>query len=362
MPVRRVLIVLLGVSIFGSTSLAEMLTKAKLLELQQAGVTSGALIALIRNEGVGFSVDADTILELKRAGIADDVLQVLLEPKAATKPAAPSATSIYSPAQEAYSAGDYSKAADTLRGILKSTPSDPRAQALLAMACMKARDAVCGEAAHVDLQKNPSPAAAPLRDRVGSVFDDLHEQERVKQVLESALRRFDREGCLKAIRESKLAPQQKATLEAWIDVYSGEYARARETVQGLSSELAAGLTASFAEYEKRATAAQCSLSWRSEDPICPLPKSFLEESVQMDRDIWAAVDSKIPAAIYASQRRTWSSSLAHFETDLVDLLQAAPLTQSAANYLFETSFLTKPYDEAKVGSSGESMGNWRAQR
>ena len=68
--------------LFSSTAAAgqtELLTNAKIIEMTQAGLASEIITLKIRSSSVDFDTSSDGLIELKKAGVKDDVISAMVE-------------------------------------------------------------------------------------------------------------------------------------------------------------------------------------------------------------------------------------------------------------------------------------------
>jgi hypothetical protein len=68
------------------------------MEMVQAGLSEDLIIASLRKENKAFDLSPTEMIRLKKANVSDNVLKVMLDPKAEIKPPAPAATTALPPA------------------------------------------------------------------------------------------------------------------------------------------------------------------------------------------------------------------------------------------------------------------------
>ena len=78
--------VLLTITLFGVQGDEKILTNETVLELIEAGFSPDLIVTMIETSRSDFDVDFETILELKKTEVPDQVLQAMLKAAAAPKP------------------------------------------------------------------------------------------------------------------------------------------------------------------------------------------------------------------------------------------------------------------------------------
>src|SRR5436190_23732374 len=67
---------------------AELLTNSKIMEMTRAGLEPEIILLKIRSSAVSFDISADALIELKKAGVKDDVISAMVEKGRSTPEAA----------------------------------------------------------------------------------------------------------------------------------------------------------------------------------------------------------------------------------------------------------------------------------
>lgn len=79
------ILVLVGVLAFSIAAQNEILTNAIVIEMSKVGLDKQVILQKIRDSKNGFDVSANALIELKKSGVADEVISLMLE-KAAASP------------------------------------------------------------------------------------------------------------------------------------------------------------------------------------------------------------------------------------------------------------------------------------
>jgi hypothetical protein len=163
-------VLLLSTSLFAQVS-TNALSKEKLVALKSAGISDSILIQQIQKDGISFDMDADTTLELKKAGFSNEVLQTLL--KAASKPSAISTPAAESdPIRALYEQKKYAELADYVKARLDRNSDDGRSRVILIVSLLKLRNNDAGLAEFARLKANSHDSFAPKYAlQVQSVLD-----------------------------------------------------------------------------------------------------------------------------------------------------------------------------------------------
>jgi hypothetical protein len=75
---RRFSWIALAVFLFGVAARAEAMTVKDIIDLTRAGLGEEALIALVEVDGSVFSIDKETLMSLKTAGVSDRVIEAMI--------------------------------------------------------------------------------------------------------------------------------------------------------------------------------------------------------------------------------------------------------------------------------------------
>jgi hypothetical protein len=307
------------------------LTKEKLLALKEAGLSDAALIQQINNDGIGFEMTADTTLELKKAGVSNDVLQTLLQASSRTSISARSTAD--NPFLALYAGGRFPELADRLRSQLNTKPSDYRSRAFLIMVLLKMKeaDAAKTEFRHLRDQTN-DPEAKPYADQIETLFASIAKTEEAKTKVLAALKEYRSADAIAAIDSLGASSIQKDMLKMNLDVYEGEYnkARARFSKMQFGSYAQRERTSKILEHISEAEANYQALMSHIETYLySPLAPSY---------------------CYVGGTQQYWSSQfLALSVQDYIDsvskLSQVSPLNVDVMNLRFHAQLLTGKYDE-----------------
>jgi hypothetical protein len=82
----KIISTLLFLLIFASTIFAqsETLTNTEIVEMARAGLGAAIIVQKINSSGANFDISAKALIELKKAGVSDEVIQAVIEKNRAT--------------------------------------------------------------------------------------------------------------------------------------------------------------------------------------------------------------------------------------------------------------------------------------
>jgi hypothetical protein len=82
----KIISTLLFLLIFASTIFAqsETLTNTEIVEMSRAGLGAAIIVQKINSSGANFDISAKALIELKKAGVSDEVIQAVIEKNRAT--------------------------------------------------------------------------------------------------------------------------------------------------------------------------------------------------------------------------------------------------------------------------------------
>ena len=208
-------------------------TKAQLLDMHRAGLSPALILQALEKDPADFAVTPETLIELRKAGIPDDVLKVLL---------APARADAVVQARTLYDTGKHREAASALEAHLATSPSDFNAGLLLAASLIKAGaldeaqarlDALTAHAA--------SDAQRTVATRMRAVLDKARDVTASRQKLLAALRDYRKDEALQLADAAAYAPLQASILRAYIHGYAGEFDKAAEVISAQDDPRVASL-------------------------------------------------------------------------------------------------------------------------
>src|SRR5579862_2506740 len=202
---------------------SKTLSKQDVTQLVSAGLSASVIVQQIRKDGIAFDMDAATTLELKRAGVSDEILAALLD--ASSKPPNAADNSVHA----LYEAGKYADIADHMKAVLAKNPADAKSHAVLILALLKLGDRLTAEAEFAQL-KSAVGAESPYVKRIDELFDSLAAQEKVKEQFVAAVRSYDARRAFEAVDRLKAADLQKRILRAYLYTYEADFKSARRMI------------------------------------------------------------------------------------------------------------------------------------
>lgn len=328
----------LALSFFALSTLGQTptnpISKAKLIALKNAGISDPVLIKQIIKDGIDFDMDADTTLELKKAGFSDDVLQALLQ--ASTKPPSASVQRAQSDSPAIlYKAGRYPELADRLQAMLKSNPTDYRTQALLIVTLLKMKE---NDAANAQFQQlaahEQEPTAAPFVKQVKVLIDSLDAMRKAKQDLMAALKDYRTTDAIAIVDRLSASPLQKDILRINLDVYQGKFDQARDRFSKIqfashgekqrAGKIEENIGTTETDYKKVMERIEVYLHSPMTPVICRFPLSDV-----------AKYGFKDLAAL----------SVNEYVQLVGNLIRLVPLSDEAQNLTFHAELLTGNYDQ-----------------
>lgn len=90
LPVALVLLLLLGLPLHATPT--ETLTNGDIIKLSKAGMSSGVIIEKINSSQTSFRTDVDSLLQLRQAGVPNDIIEAMVKQDTTQKAPAPSNT------------------------------------------------------------------------------------------------------------------------------------------------------------------------------------------------------------------------------------------------------------------------------
>lgn len=252
-----------------TTAFCGTLSKQDILKLKKARISDAVIIHQIEKDGVNFAVDPAVILELKKAGFSDDVLNALV---LASKPAQPT---IDNSTRILYDSGKYTELADQLKAMLKVNPDDYKSRALLVTVFLRLNDV---EDAKTELVTLASAVAAEARRYAATLqkLVDLRQQQQVtQQQLALALQERRTSDVSILIDSVSASPLQKGILYAYFDLFRADFDGARSRVNGLTTASAAdqqqlkALSQDISERETTYSTAMARVEAHLHSPLTP---------------------------------------------------------------------------------------------
>ena len=323
------------------------ISKDKLIALKNSGLGDAVLIEQIKKDGINFEMNADTTLELKKAGFSDDVLEALLQ----GGDKAPS-TELARAAQDnsvagLYKAGRFPELADRLRLALKENPTDYKAHALLIMTLLKMKQ---NDAAHAEFQQlaahDQDPAATHYVSQVKALLDSLQATEEAKSKLIAAVKNGRVTEANAIVDQLPASLTQKELLRINLDVYKGKFDQARERFSRIpfatfvekerSSKILKNIGATEAAY----TNLMSRIEFYLHSSMAPVRCSF-------------PLSSALQSAAYYPQYADYDKKLAAMSSNeyvalVGNLNRLVPLNDDARNLSFHAELLTGNYEALEL--------------
>jgi hypothetical protein len=178
--------------------------------------------------------------------------------------------------------GDIAGAKLETQRALDRDPGDDRSRAMLILTYLKGGEQKEAEAERQNWNKLPStPERQQLMGRIDALFEQRRNMDALRAQLAQAIHEFNAVAARKAIAESSLAPLQRAALDAWIDVYHGDFDQARAKAAKLGeggnpagAALGQQLDQAFAKNAADYASALCTVHWFESIPDCQMPEGL----------------------------------------------------------------------------------------
>ncbi|MBS1807376.1 MAG: hypothetical protein JST84_04190 [Acidobacteria bacterium] len=340
------------------TALAQNpLSKADLIKLSEGGMPPSIIIKQIQTYGIAFKADVDSLLELRKAKVPDEVIEVLIARQ--NQPTAPSA--FLEVGRTLYNRGDYAGVVELAMQRIASDTTDSSARYLLAVASLRLQKRNVAETQLAALQQAQDTVSKTLSEKLEALLKRFDGLAKAKTSLETELRGYNSEAAFQVIDQMQLPDAQKDLLRVYLNAYRGRYELARHQLDKLHATqpdlekdwvaIRTFIDQSAAEYQQ----SLARLSWlaqftwsqsawmTAEHPCYWIPeglKNLRENLPEKEFTIGlfpdtAAYDNRVTSDAEALLRYTFESA--------TRLVQVAPLSEAGLMWLFQVALMTRPY-------------------
>jgi tetratricopeptide (TPR) repeat protein len=333
---KHAVLLILTLLCFSPIASAQALSKQDILKLSSGGVADEIIIQKVQQDGIAFDMSADTILELRNAGLPNGVIKALISAKVSKTQTVPSIvvpdTTIR--AQELYKAGKYGELADYLKKILSANPLDYKARTFLILCFLKLGDSASADHEFSELKNNTQDAnARRYVEKVENLLALLEKQKEGKARLLTALKSFNAQEASTDIEQLAASPLQKEFLTIILDSYSGNFESAHARLSKLSPDSLA------ARQQLKAIG----------DRVNQTQDDYTKALARVDVYIHSpyAPSSCFPPSDMSKHADYYKLTVAESLNSVSSLVRSVPLNDFALNMLFHAEMLVGDYQEVE---------------
>ena len=208
---------------------AQSLSKEDIAAMKQANVSDDVVVKQIETNGVSFTLSATDVIELKKKGYSDRLLQAMLGAKPPTPPAP-----AYATFRAMYAAQNFSGLADALNIYLRDQKDDYRARALYALTLLRLNDKPGAIQQLELLRASHTPEALNYVQKFEKALNTVEENQKKKKEIIDSLRQFNSKAARAAIEKLDVPLAQQEYLNATLDVFEANFDSARNRLSEMS--------------------------------------------------------------------------------------------------------------------------------
>jgi hypothetical protein len=207
-----------------ATSVA--LTKEQLLSMHRSGMSGQVLINTIVSDRPDFDLTPETLVQLKTAGLSDEVLAALQRSRARLHAGPADDGAAATPLDQAkrrYADGHFADSTAIARRLVDSTPDNFAARVVLIASLLRSNDRDGARRALAEARAHATtPSDVAALQGVMALAERLERLQPQKETLRAALARQNARAALAAIDVLEISDEQKSLLRVWIDLYRGD--------------------------------------------------------------------------------------------------------------------------------------------
>jgi hypothetical protein len=315
-------------------AMAAPLTREQIVELHAAGIGDATIARQVDANGISFDATAAVLLDLKRAGLSDTVLDAVIREGGgrrapARNPPARTEDSVAS----LYRSKNYGQAADTVLAKVREGSAGDRDRAVLALALMRLEKFDAAEQQSLSLAaRHPTSLYA---NSIAAAVRSARAMEALRSPLEEANRRLNGREVVRLISASSLSMDDQRELLVDTAVAAGDFERAKELWSTSASS-------SYADQERLKAGAR-SLSEQEQ--------AFVDARKAADAFVHApaAVSScnpAVPGYGLADAGGAGFTIPAYLDA-VAKLVHLAPLNSEALDFAFHAALISSSYQSVE---------------